>query len=341
MKKVLFSLSICFLSFGLLAQSAHFSQFFSVPTNLNPALTGVHTAKLRLASNFRNQWGNLSTPYRTYNLAADYKITNPGLKRDFMGAGISFYNDVSGGAAKLRNSRIAMSTSFGKNFSKKKMTNILVVGFQAGLNLMSIDYTKLQFGSQFVNDNFDETAASGETPLLRNQFSYDYSAGGFFVNETRDGIQTTIGASYYHFNQPNQTLSRSGEDKMSARLNVHGSFQFKFGETMKLMPIFVFSKQGTMSEFTSGMLLNFADMNRKTNTEKSAFYAGGMIRSKDAFIVLIGGTMKGVKMGISYDINLSQLSAGTNFAGGPELYLQYLLDFGKRGGRVTIPSLRI
>lgn len=341
MRKVVSSIIVILLSASAFAQTPHFSQYFGIPTNLNPALCGLHGGKLRVASNFRNQWQNIGAPYRTYNAAADYKITNQQLERDFMGAGLSFYNDHSGGAAKLRNTRIGLTTSYGKNFSKKKMTNILVFGFQAGLNLSSVDNANLTFGSQYVNDQFDQTAPSGETPLLRNQFSYDYSAGVFYVNETRDGLQTTIGGSYYHFNKPNQTLTRQGEDKMAPRMNIHGSFQFKFGKDLSLMPVFVYSNQGSFNEVTAGMLVNFAEVNMKTNKEKSAFYAGMLMRTKDAIILLVGGSMKGVKAGISYDINLSPLSAGTNFAGGPEIYAQYVINWGKRGGRFMIPSLRI
>lgn len=339
--KYILHIVLVFMLFSANAQTAHFSQFYGIPMNLNPALTGVFNGKLRTAANFRNQWSSLGTPYRTYSAAVDYRITSQALKRDFMGTGLSFYNDVTGGTAKYRNQRIALNAAMGKNFSTKKMTNILVVGFQAGVNLSSIDNAGLTYGSQFVNDRYDATVSSGEEPFKRNQFSYDYSLGGFYVNENRDGMQTTIGASYFHFNQPDITLGRSGEDKMSPRLNIHGSYQFKFGSDMKIMPLFLYANQGKTSTVTTGMIVNIAEMNKRTNTEKQAFYFGLMIRSLDAIILTAGGSMKGAKMGISYDVNLSPLSAGTNFAGGPEIFLQYVLS-GKRGNtRVTIPSLRI
>ena len=58
-------------SFSLSAQDIHFSQFYSSPLNLNPALTGVMNSSVRLVGNYRNQWASVlkNNAFSTYSVS--------------------------------------------------------------------------------------------------------------------------------------------------------------------------------------------------------------------------------------------------------------------------------
>src|SRR5258706_13524481 len=56
------------------AQDPNFSQFFSSPLNINPALTGKIDADWRVISNFRDQWIGPSSPYVTGTISYDRKL---------------------------------------------------------------------------------------------------------------------------------------------------------------------------------------------------------------------------------------------------------------------------
>src|SRR4051812_48452226 len=56
------------------AQDPSFSQFFSSPLNIDPALTGNIHADWRLISNIRNQWTGPSGPYMTGTISFDTKL---------------------------------------------------------------------------------------------------------------------------------------------------------------------------------------------------------------------------------------------------------------------------
>src|SRR4051812_19778681 len=56
------------------AQDPSFSQFFSSPLNVDPALTGNINADWRLISNIRNQWMGSSSPYVTGTVSFDTKL---------------------------------------------------------------------------------------------------------------------------------------------------------------------------------------------------------------------------------------------------------------------------
>src|SRR5215471_7623011 len=56
------------------AQDPSFSQFFSSPLNINPALTANINADWRVISNFRDQWIGPASPYATGTISYDRKI---------------------------------------------------------------------------------------------------------------------------------------------------------------------------------------------------------------------------------------------------------------------------
>ena len=55
-------------------QDPSFSQFFSSPLNVNPALTGNINADWRVVSNLRDEWIQPASPYATGTLCFDKKI---------------------------------------------------------------------------------------------------------------------------------------------------------------------------------------------------------------------------------------------------------------------------
>ena len=59
---------------SLHAQDPSFSQFFSSPLNINPALTANINADWRLISNFRDQWVGPASPFVTGTISFDTKV---------------------------------------------------------------------------------------------------------------------------------------------------------------------------------------------------------------------------------------------------------------------------
>src|ERR1044072_3527163 len=49
----------------------HFTQHYSFPMYVNPALTGSADGDYRASAIFRNQWGSITNPYRTIGLSFD------------------------------------------------------------------------------------------------------------------------------------------------------------------------------------------------------------------------------------------------------------------------------
>ena len=73
MKKLLLGLSAAVLFSGsLMAQDVHFTQYFTSPLTLNPAMTGLVADDLRFSGNYRQQWASVSpNPYITGSMSFD------------------------------------------------------------------------------------------------------------------------------------------------------------------------------------------------------------------------------------------------------------------------------
>src|SRR5438046_3849554 len=74
MKRKTLLISLVIVGISVHAQDPSFSQFFSSPLNVNPALTGNINADWRAISNFRDQWIGPASPYATGTIAYDRKI---------------------------------------------------------------------------------------------------------------------------------------------------------------------------------------------------------------------------------------------------------------------------
>src|SRR6266487_4356870 len=79
-------------------QDPSFSQFFSSPLNINPALTANINADWRLISNFRDQWVGPASPYSTGTISYDRKIMqnkvpNVNEEKNIMGIGAMIMYD--------------------------------------------------------------------------------------------------------------------------------------------------------------------------------------------------------------------------------------------------------
>ncbi|MBZ0098367.1 MAG: type IX secretion system membrane protein PorP/SprF, partial [Taibaiella sp.] len=116
MKKILLGVGVAmiFTTSGM-AQDAHFTQYFASPLTLNPALTGLTQCDARLAANYRNQWGSVSSnPYTTATISYDMATMKGALGNgDALGVGLLGFYDRSGSGG-LQNITVGLSVAYHK-----------------------------------------------------------------------------------------------------------------------------------------------------------------------------------------------------------------------------------
>src|SRR6187402_2597459 len=68
----------------------HFTQYYVYPSWLNPALTGAFDGAYRVSGIYRTQWGNISSPYSTAGISADFTTNKD------MNFGVAILNQTAG-----------------------------------------------------------------------------------------------------------------------------------------------------------------------------------------------------------------------------------------------------
>src|SRR5260221_9784039 len=101
MKKLLSTLVMCVALVSVsTAQDPNFSQFFTSPLTLNPALTGKFDGVYRIAINYRNQWPTINNAFTTSTISFDAGILKNQIpETDQFGIGIMGFTDKAGNGA--------------------------------------------------------------------------------------------------------------------------------------------------------------------------------------------------------------------------------------------------
>lgn len=309
------------------AQDIHVSQFYETPLMRNPALAGIFTGHIRLQAVHRNQWSWTNYPYRTTALSGEYKFP-VGFGYDYMTVGMQTYYDVAG-SSKLKTLQLMPALNFHKSLSGSK-TEYLSGGFMVGMIQRQFDLNNLTFNNQYVNGEFNPNNSSGESFSSVNRMILDFAAGLSYNSAVGEAGSYYLGASLFHINQPTESF-KDDKIKLASKMQINGGLHLKMSERLDMVAEMNYSKQGTFNEIMLGSIWslsltdNYFDADAEEELEKVAIGVGGFIRFKDAFTPVIKLTYKKMDIGISYDINLSDLTLGSKGKGGYELSVSYKL----------------
>jgi type IX secretion system PorP/SprF family membrane protein len=317
---LLFFLSCSFL---LRAQDPHFSQFFSSPLTLNPAFTGKFDGNIRFAGNYRDQWPTINQAYKTGTVSVDFPIMKKSIDyRDTWGVGIMAYTDKSAAGAVTFN-YASLSTAFHKGLDEDGYKQ-LGLGVQATYSNMNIFTADLKFEDQLTPLGF--TGVTSETfgnTILKSSY-FDVNAGLLYTTSSSDKNNLYAGVSVYHINRPKQNFTANSFYLLSPRATFHAGGYFPTGETSTLHISALYSTQAQAHETLLGAAMQFATGTDETSVNPVSVYAGTWIRLGDALIPYVGLEYSGLRLGISYDVNISDLKTASQSRGGFELSLIYI-----------------
>ncbi len=307
-----------------IAQDVHFSQYFTSPLTLNPALTGLVPDDLRFAANFRTQWSSVSTnPYVTGTVSYDMAILKGKLAEgDALGLGMMVLYDKSGTGG-LENTTAAFSLAYHKGFGRDKLQH-LSLGVQAYFVQKQLDFSKLTFEDQF-------DASTGGTPYSTHEtfnnasISYpDFNAGAMYSGQIGEHAKAYMGLSYYHMTQPVESFL-SDNHQIHARTTAYLGGSFDLNENTVLYASGLYQVQAAAREELVGAAVGFIlnpghDLDYQRNT---ILYLGGWYRVNDALAPYIGLEWSKMRIGLSYDVNVSTFTPATHGFGSYEISLLY------------------
>lgn len=303
---------------GLMSRSAtaqvdaHFSQYYAYPLWLNPGLTGVMDGDYRITANYKRQWADISNPYETEALSFDtYPYKN-------LGFGVTVLHQSAGDAG--YNYTNALFSAAYRAILDHSQMNVLSIGIQAGVINRRFNPNKLQLGSQWDPIyGYDPGTASGENFNVTSALNFDANFGIVYFNQNpHNKANVFAGVSVYHLSRPHSEFFKKSNARLPMRFNVHGGVKLKLEPRFFLTPQLIYLRQGNAYEITGGLYGQYV------LTDQSDFLFGATYRNKDAVVPFIGFHLGDFTMGLSYDVNVSDLKVASMKKGGLEISLSYI-----------------
>ncbi|MCB0697775.1 MAG: type IX secretion system membrane protein PorP/SprF, partial [Chitinophagaceae bacterium] len=124
---------------------------------------------------------------------------------------------------------------------------------------------------------------------------------------------------------------------ISPRYSGYIGGSFDLNENLVLYASGLYQSQASASEIMAGGAIGFV-LNPgydKEFTKSTIFYLGGWYRYGDAIAPYIGFEWSKMKLGVSYDVNVSSFAPATGGNGGYEISLIYNGCFNKRAAQPT------
>lgn len=330
------------------AQDPRFSQFYAAPSHTNPAMTGVFEGRFRFNANYRDQWSSilLTNPFRTIHTAFDIKYHIIG--DDFVAFGLNLLRDEAG-ASNFTINRGYLNFSYMKQMAGGKYRTddqYLVVGGQFGAGQHSVDWGNLWFTNQFdeASSNPDTSLDPLEPSITGDRAStdiyLDFNAGLLWYALFDENMSIYFGGAYNHLNSPNVSLIE-GREILPSRWVGHAGGELPFTSELSLLPAVMVTGQGSSLSSTFGANFRYSNHDWRELAIRIGAWPhlartfDGM--NMDALIISTILEVENWNLGISYDINTSNLNIATNSRGAFEVSLIYTQDAQSRY-RVNCPK---
>lgn len=283
-----------------------FSQFFAAPMQVNPAMTGGTYAP-RFFLNYRNQWPSINNAYVSF--AASYDQFIPDMNSAF---GVSILSDQAGNG--LYNTT-KVNGAYAYTF--RADDNLFVKGgLEMGISQIRLNWNELVFLDMIDPVTGAVDGAGNLNPTqetMPNSFTntyVDFSAGMLVYNRNFYG-----GVSVKHLNGPDESFLNDFQAAvLPIRWTVHTGAQINLRKNHKkylqgtfLSPNVMYVQQGNFRQVNAGAYLSLDKV-------FGGLWYRHSFGNPDAVILLAGMQYGVFKVGYSYDITISELSAQSNGA---------------------------
>ena len=289
------------------AQDPAFSQFFSSPLNINPALTANINADWRIVSNLRDQWIGPASPYTTGTISYDRKI----FQRKMAGVpegnvwgigGMLMYDRAMAGIQKSTYASVNLTHRI-KLIENDYVTHKLGAGFGAIYGRRFIDFSRVDFEDQFVGNGFNTNLPTGEA-ALSNMKPYFSASAGVTYSITTAKSNADFGVAAFHFTRPRQTFLENENEVLPTRKVIHANYERLINDNMVLNFNTIYQWQNKAEYYSvGGALGHYID-----NQQDMMLNFGVWYWSKNAVIPYVGLAYKDMQFGMSYDITISKLN---------------------------------
>lgn len=320
MKNIFLGILLLALAYVAKSQDINSSQFYAVPSNVNPAFTGFFNNDYFAAAYYKNQWSSVSAPFQTMGATAQLSLVKNKKPNSIVGVGVDIIHDRAG-TTHFSTSNFNLNVSFLQVLDVRRR-HIIGVGFQNTLAYRNFDISKATFGNQFNGyDGFDQNINPSENGLQTKQIDYNLGIGGLYSYSPKAHSNFYASFAVFNVTRPNVSFYKGHENRLFARYTA-----FVGGETVlkgnwSMLPSAIFQRQGPNMEIMFGTMARYGfERNRK---EMLAIGFGAYYRVNDAVVPAVKLEYKGLNVTVNYDINVSKLTKVSRFNGSGEISISY------------------
>lgn len=291
----------------------HFTQYYVYPSWLNPALTGVFDGDYRVAAIYRTQWGNISSPFSTPGVSVDF-TTNKNAN-----FGISALNQTAGDGGYNYTTAYGNASYTGIRFGVNE-THRVVIGMQFGLIQRRFNPSKLTFGDQWNPiTGYNPNNQTADVFSTNSTSSFDMGAGILYFDGTPGKRANFFGGfSVGHLTKPKDQFTDKDDAVIPMRYTGHAGLRIGLSSTFSITPNLLYLRQGTAEEKMVGA---YGQLKVAPTTD---FMLGANYRFEDAISPYVGMSHKSLLIGLSYDINNSDLGKLANGSNSFEISLSFV-----------------
>src|SRR5215831_17087599 len=256
MRKLLMIFCLLIVLRSAHAQDPNFSQFFSSPLNVNPALTARINSDWRAIANFRDQWIGPASPYATGTISYDTKvlqnkIPNVHEEKNILGIGTMLMYDYAMDGI-MKSSYASANVSYNIVLANGPTVHRLGAGFGATYGRRTVDFTRLTWEDQWQGyAGFNTSLPTGET-ALSNMKPWFSASAGLVYSITTEKTNFDMGIAGYHLNTPKQTFLEDKNQRLAMRKVAHANFEHFLNEDLVLNVNTIYQYQDEAQYYSFG-----------------------------------------------------------------------------------------
>ena len=308
--KIITALFLMILRSFCYAQDPTFSQFFSSPLNVNPALTANINADWRAISNYRSQWSGDGNPYVTSTVSYDSKILqNKNAfveKNNFLGlGGMLMFDRAMEGVAKGTFASLNLSYNIKLIDGDKK--HRLGIGFGGSYGHRTVDYSRLNFEDQWTGFGFNTNLPTGES-ALSNMKDFLSINTGLTYSITSENSNFDIGVAAFHVNKPKQTFLEDENQQLAIRQVAHANFETYLNDRTILNVNAIYQLQSGIKRSASYLSAG-GGLGYYLGDDKGPIINAGLwYWNENGFMPYVGLAINNLQFGFTYELITSKLN---------------------------------
>jgi type IX secretion system PorP/SprF family membrane protein len=313
MKKIIFITLGLLISWSIFAQDVRFSQPYSAPLKLNPAIMGSDNS-INAKLNYRSQWAGIDNGYKTASLT----FFMPVYEQDdnCLSVGLFAMNDQAGA---FGHTEILLAVGY--NLRLTESGHFLSTSIYGGFNQKSLDTESLTFDDQYIVGSYEAINPSSEAILYESKLFMDAGFGVLWYFQPEEGnLSAFAGISAFHLTSPNESFVED-DGMLFSKISTQAGIKITpEGSSLSFMPNFIANSQKGTYELATGLYTDYA-INEDMTARIGLWY-----RAQNTVAFLLGFQYTNYSIGYSYDLPSSGISNIATSANTHEISIAYYFN---------------